>query len=237
MSESAGPAEATGTPETSDRSEGTGTAPATRLDRRKARTRRALLDAARAIAAERDPADVSIQEITDRADVGFGSFYNHFATKGELFDAAVAEVLEEHGRLLDRASEGVEDPAEVFAIGLRTTARLAEDHPVIAQVLVRAGLSYLTASGGLAPRAMRDIERAVTAGRFDVATPFLGVVTTTGCLLAYLHVRLQAPERLGHESADELAERLLRMLGMSPAEAHEIACRPLPAALEGGLHG
>ena len=142
-------------------------------------------------------------------------------------------MLEEHGRLLDRASEGVEDPAEVFAIGLRTTARLAEDHPVIAQVLVRAGLSYLTASGGLAPRAMRDIERAVTAGRFDVATPFLGVVTTTGCLLAYLHVRLQAPERLGHESADELAERLLRMLGMSPAEAHEHRL-PAPTCGAGG---
>jgi AcrR family transcriptional regulator len=227
MSESAGPAEATGT------SDARGASPATRLDRRKARTRRALLDAARAIAAERDTGDVSIQEITDRADVGFGSFYNHFATKAELFDAAVAEVLEEHGRLLDRASEGVEDPAEVFAIGLRTTARLAEDHPVIAQVLVRAGLSYLTSSGGLAPRAARDIERAVAAGRFDLSAPFLGVVTTTGCLLAYLHVRLQSPERLGHESVDELVERLLRMMGMSPADAREIAARPLPAGLEG----
>src|SRR5919199_318276 len=110
----------------------------TRLDRRKARTRRALIDAARAIVAERDTADVSIQEITDRADVGFGSFYNHFATKAELFDAAVGEVLEEHGRLLDRASAGVEDPAEVFAVGLRTTARLAEHHPGVAQVIVRA---------------------------------------------------------------------------------------------------
>ena len=205
----------------------------TRLDRRKARTRRALLDAARAIAAERDTGEVSIQEITDRADVGFGSFYNHFTTKAELFDAAVAEVLEEHGRLLDQASAGVEDPAEVFAVGVRTTAHLAEHHRVIAQVLVRAGLAYLTSSEGLAPRAARDIERAAAAGRFDVATPFLGVVTTTGCLLAYLHVRLQAPERLGHESVDELVERLLRMMGMSPADAREIAARPLPAGLEG----
>jgi AcrR family transcriptional regulator len=119
----------------------------TRLDRRKARTRHALLDAARAIVAERDTWDLSIQEITDRADVGFGSFYNQFATKGELFDAAVAEVPEESSGLLDRVSAGVQDPAEVFAVGLRATARLAEDNPAIAQILVRAGLDYSRRTG------------------------------------------------------------------------------------------
>jgi len=46
----------------------------TRLDRRKACTRRALLDAAQAFIVERGTTDVSIQEITERADVGFGSF-------------------------------------------------------------------------------------------------------------------------------------------------------------------
>ena len=52
---------------------GAGPAP-TRVDRRKARTRRALVDAARALLVERGTDDVSIQEITTRADVGFGSF-------------------------------------------------------------------------------------------------------------------------------------------------------------------
>jgi len=48
-----------------------------RLDRRKARTRGALIAAAREMLASRDPAEVSIQDITEAADVGFGSFYNH----------------------------------------------------------------------------------------------------------------------------------------------------------------
>ena len=34
-----------------------------------------------------------------KADVGFGSFYDHFSTKSELFEAAVADVLEELGEL------------------------------------------------------------------------------------------------------------------------------------------
>src|SRR5512140_2081009 len=88
----------------------------TRLDRRKARTRRALLDTARELLAERDTSDVSIQEITERADVGCGSFYNHFTSKTELFEIAVTEVLEEHGALMDTVTAGIEDPAEVFAV-------------------------------------------------------------------------------------------------------------------------
>jgi AcrR family transcriptional regulator len=205
----------------------------TRLDRRRERTRRALLDAARAIMAEHGTSDVSIQEITERADVGFGSFYNHFSSKTELFEAAVGEVLEEHGQLLDEVTSGIEDPAAVFALAVRATARLAVERPAVAQVLVRAGLDYLVAADGLAPRALRDVERAVAAGRFIAPTPFLAVVSTTGCLMAYLHVRLNTPHLLERETGDELAESLLRMLGMEAAEAHEIAHRPFPSTLDG----
>jgi AcrR family transcriptional regulator len=94
-----------------------------RLDRRKARTRAALLAAARELLTSRDPAAVSIQEITDAADVGFGTFYNHFQSKQELFDAAVEEVIEEHGAMLEEITAGIEDPAEVFAASVRITAR------------------------------------------------------------------------------------------------------------------
>jgi AcrR family transcriptional regulator len=48
---------------------------ASRLDRRKARTRQALIDAAVRLIAEGSGEGASIQEITDKADIGFGSFY------------------------------------------------------------------------------------------------------------------------------------------------------------------
>ena len=43
-----------------------------------------------------------VLEITQAADVGMGSFYNHFDSKEELFEAAVADVLDAHGALLDQ---------------------------------------------------------------------------------------------------------------------------------------
>jgi hypothetical protein len=52
-------------------------------DRRRVRTRAALIAAAQRILADDARAEVSIKQITDAADVGFGSFYNHFDTKAE----------------------------------------------------------------------------------------------------------------------------------------------------------
>jgi AcrR family transcriptional regulator len=79
--------------------------------------------------ASRDPAEVSIQEITEAADVGFSSFYNHFDSKAELFDAALAEAMEELGQLLDGLTRDIGDPAQVFATAVRITARLPKTYP------------------------------------------------------------------------------------------------------------
>ena len=79
------------------------TPPANRLDRRKARTRAALIRAAQTLIAE-GRTNVPILEITQAADVGMGSFYNHFETKEELFDAAVEAVMDAYGQLLDRVT-------------------------------------------------------------------------------------------------------------------------------------
>ena len=65
-----------------------------RLDRRKARTRQALTDAAVRLIAEGRGDRASIAEITEEADIGFGSFYNHFDSKEPLFQTASEEVLE-----------------------------------------------------------------------------------------------------------------------------------------------
>jgi AcrR family transcriptional regulator len=200
----------------------------TRMDRRKALTRQKLVDAARAFLASDTHSTASIQDITDAADVGFGSFYNHFASKAELFEAAVAEVLEELGQLLDGLSSTVDDPAMAFAQSVRLTARLAVARPETAQVLVRHGMAYIDADEGLAPRALRDIETGAAAGRFQVGDPRLALATTAGALLAILHVSLSNPDSVTDATCDEAAEQLLRMLGVPLDEAHEIATAPLP---------
>jgi AcrR family transcriptional regulator len=207
----------------------TETATPNRLDRRKARTRAALVAAARELLATRDPADVSIQEITDLADVGFGSFYNHFESKADLFDAALEEVLEEHGALFDALTADMDDPAEVFASATRMTVRMVRTHPQIANILQRTGLRYINAPDGLAPRAVRDLRRAKEAGRFQIDDPRVAQLCASGATLGVLSLITNNPRPKAIDAAaEELAVYLLRMFGLPDDEAREIARRPLP---------
>ncbi|MFE5084180.1 TetR/AcrR family transcriptional regulator [Streptomyces mirabilis] len=65
----------------------------------------------RQILAESGDTSASFQAIAERADVSFGSFYNHFTSKAELFDAAVADALHEYGQAIDEHVHGIQDPA------------------------------------------------------------------------------------------------------------------------------
>ena len=204
-----------------------GEQPATRLDRRRARTRAALIGAAQELLAE-DRTNVSILEITQAADVGLGSFYNHFQSRDELFEAAVDDVLEAHGNLMDLATEGVDDPAEVFARAFRLTGRFHRLMPGASQVLLHHGTELLLSDHGLAPRALRDIKAATKAGRFTVKDPELALAAAGGAILALGQLLHSQPRRDAAKAADELTEDLLRMFGVPSKEAHEICSRPLP---------
>jgi AcrR family transcriptional regulator len=199
-----------------------------RLDRRKARTRQALIDAAVRLIAEGPGSRASIQEITEAADVGFGSFYNHFDSKEQLFQAASEEVMERWGQMIDRASGGISDPAELFAVGLRISGRLGWTHPDIAGFLTGAGLDALDIPRGLAPRALRDIQAGQAAGRFTVPDAEIALSAVAGGLLGLLRLRQRQPERVHEAAVDQLAEAILRLLGVPAPEAARIAALELP---------
>jgi AcrR family transcriptional regulator len=201
---------------------------ATRLDRRKARTRQALIDAAVRLIAEGRGERASIQEITEAADIGFGSFYNHFDSKEELFRTASEEVLERWGQMIDRACAGIEDPAEVFATSFRISGRLGWTHPDLARFLTGAGLELLDVPWGLAPRALRDIRSGQAAGRFILPHAEIALSTVAGGLLGLLRVHQQHPEQIDEVAVDQLAEAILRMLGIPARDARRIAARKLP---------
>jgi AcrR family transcriptional regulator len=199
-----------------------------RLDRRKARTRQALIDAAVRLIAEGRGDRASIQEITEEADIGFGSFYNHFDSKEQLFQTASAEVLEQWGQLIDQATAGITDPAERFAVGLRISGRLGWTHPDIAGFLTGAGLDALDIPVGLAPRALRDIEAGRAAGRFTVPDAEIALSAVAGGLLGLLRMCQRHPERVTEAAVDQLTEAELRLLGVPADEAARLVTAPLP---------
>jgi AcrR family transcriptional regulator len=204
--------------------------PSSRVERRKAQTRDKLIGAARAMLASDAAAQASIQEITEAADVGFGSFYNHFSSKAELFEVAAADVLDELGALLDQLSVDVDDPVLTFTRSLRLALRLCRNRPEMAAVLIRHGMPYMESPRGLAPRALRDIQACIAACRFEPTEPRLALAAVAGALLATLQLALTDPDLVDDAAFDHLAEQILRMLGTPYDQAHALAHTPLPVA-------
>src|SRR6201990_3480409 len=178
--------------------------PPNRLERRKQRTRAALVKAAQRLIAE-GRVNVPVLEITQAADVGMGSFYNHFESKEQLFEAAIADVLDAHGAMLDRLTASIEDPAETFAISFRLTGRLFRRRPQESRILLANGMALLSSERGLAPRALRDIKAGVEAGRFrgDVGDdPELALAMAGGALLGLGNLLRDNPDRDDAVAAD-----------------------------------
>jgi AcrR family transcriptional regulator len=200
---------------------------ANRLDRRKARTRAALIRAAQTLIAE-GRANAPILEITQVADVGMGSFYNHFETKAQLFEAAVEAVMDAYGQYLDNLTADIDDPAEVFASSFRLTGRLHRREPELSGVLLNNLLRLLSAEDGLASRVRQDIAAAVDAGQFDFEDLDLAVTITAAALLALGQLFDDDRDRDAEETTDRVTEGLLRMFGAPRPLGRKISRSPLP---------
>jgi AcrR family transcriptional regulator len=198
-----------------------------RLERRKQRTRAALISAAQAFIAA-GKLNVPVQDISQAADVGVGSFYNHFDSKEQLFQVAVNEVLDAHGALLEALTASINDPAETFACSFRLTGRLFRRRPQEARVMLNHGLALITRDRGLGPRAKRDIAAAAGAGRFQVDDPELAMAVAAGALMGLGQLLTDEPERDDETATDQVTESVLRLFGLPADEAAQMCRKPLP---------
>src|SRR5579864_2471244 len=160
--------------------------PSNRQARRRSQTRARLVRAAAALFARQGVDNTRINEITDEADVGFGSFYNHFKSKEEIVEAVLTETLAAQGAAVADLTAGLEDPAEVVAVAHRHFIELARSDPDWAWLLIRLDLSQKVALGALGPFAEQDIAAGVKAGRFRVANRRIAMLDAGGALLSVM---------------------------------------------------
>ena len=206
--------------------------------RRRRETREKLLEAAFSLMAERGLDAVTITEITEAADVGIGSFYNHFESREALHAAVIDTVFEEFADNLDRLVSAVDDPAEVVAISVRHTILRAQREPLWGQFLVKEGLSARALTRGLGVRLARDIQRGIAKQRFTTPDPAMSLITLGAGVLGAISVSIesQKPDSLllglglaGDGIAERATTLLLQGLGLSHDQAAVIAHMPLPS--------
>lgn len=198
-----------------------------RVARKRAIKRAALIAAARRALAE-GRSSISIQELTEEADMGFGSFYTHFPDKESLFDAAAADTMETYGAFVDTLAEGLAG-IDAFALGVRITCRLAPTQPEMTRLVLNLGTSILLRDEGLMRRLKRDLAQGFTDGSFDGWDPDRALMAIGGAVLGTLQLLDADPSRDAATEADDLCLHLLHMLGVPLEIAREHAYAALPA--------
>ncbi len=94
-----------------------------RRERRKEETRQRLIEAALSLMQEKPFEQISVEEITERADVAKGTFFNYFPTKEHLLMAYMQEMVEEVYEFLDQLHpESAESQWEVLRQVMRFIA-------------------------------------------------------------------------------------------------------------------
>jgi AcrR family transcriptional regulator len=197
-----------------------------RIARKRERTRARLIAAATELIAEHGVEALRVREVTDLADVGFGSFYNHFENKEELIETVVTNAIEVTTERIMLGAEEFDDPAETAAVAHRAFIQIAYDDPQLARLLVNLDHADALLETASWPFLAPVLERGVETGRFagvdvDVAVSFI-VGATIGVMRGIVE------ERLGPQADVDSARTLLRACGLSDPDATAVAQRSGP---------
>ena len=197
-----------------------------RVERRRARVRQRILEVAEDLTQSRGVEVVTIEDITEAADVARRTFYHYFDSKHDVLVPIARARTRELNRRIDRIVEGVDDPAEVVSIALRHTLRSMPEDPMCAWFIFRSGLPQQRLREGIGESGSRDVSRGIETGRFALANAASAGSVLSGAVIGALSGRLEGT--LDDADLDDAVEYLLRLLGVPAGEAQDIAHRPLP---------
>jgi AcrR family transcriptional regulator len=193
---------------------------------RATRTKAALMAAGRRLLSQRPIDAVTVDDIVQAAEVGKGSFYNHFADREALARAIAAQIRASIESAVMRANAGVDDPARRLARAVCAYLRFALHEPEGAGVLVHIHAGHTSLTAPLNRGLVEDLEIGLASGRFDIATVESGVLFVLGVTqLALVRIVQEPNQAFAISLSQQMCALVLRGLGILGAEADQIAAQ------------
>ncbi len=196
-----------------------------RAARKRERTRGELVAAAERLVAARGLDALSIDDITEEADVAKGTFYTHFEDKDDLAAEIGRNIRLELEDKITTTNEDVTDAATRMANGLSSLCAFAIMQPVRARALLRLIPGGVDPDTPINAGIRGDVAMGEKTKRFTVASVNAATVATIG-------IAMSAGMRLSDETrpvpepfafAAEVVATALTALGMKLPEAQRLA--------------
>lgn len=198
-----------------------------RSSRRRAKSRAALIAAARETMSVKGVDATTIADITEAADLGFGTFYNHFKSKDEIVDAAMADMVERLGDEIDELIAPIDDPFFAQIVAWHQVVRLAVSEPIWGWFVLRSSKTLNMLNEGLTVRFRRDVKKAVESGDFDVRDIDVVANLVGGGVLSLVNARLSGA--INDDQVSEGIALLVTHLGITPEKARKLIAQPIPS--------
>jgi AcrR family transcriptional regulator len=197
-----------------------------RTERRREDTRRRLMKAAYEIIAERGFEGLVIQDITQRADVGYGSFYNHFASKEAIVEATIEAAHLRTKQMYEGLDAHTADRVEAFAADLRMWFHVSTADTRWGWFMIRTVLSAKEFRSGVAELVKRAIRAGIDDGAFTHGDVEMAHEIIAGLLLLGT-LKLVSAEVPG-DYAEKIVGAALKTLGVSNKKIENAMKQPLP---------
>jgi AcrR family transcriptional regulator len=197
------------------------------MSRQKQKTRNALVKAALSVMARKGTEAATISDITEAADVGFGSFYNHFASKDEVLSVVTEQLLDSIGKFIDETIKDASDPLETLATALRLFIAILISKPEWAQFIIRISATPNYKQFGIFHRLFRDIEKVSEKSNSNIVDP--GTVNyAIGGAMLFMVVALLEGDLPSDNAPNRIAAAALRILGQNEGAIAKLIAKPLP---------
>lgn len=196
-----------------------------RQARRKQKTRASLIKAANEVFSTKGVDSASVTDITEAADVAYGTFYNYFTSVEDIVLASVEQVLHEVNEEIRVLPDGSSEPAIQIISGLRELFRRVVSEPAFNWLRHKPELVAEVIFASVAADAKRDIARGIDSGDFH--PPGEVALAQTFCTWGFTGVMRQLSDSPADVewAADEVSKVLLRVLGVSDSKAQKVVER------------
>ncbi len=190
------------------------------------RTRVQLVQAAINVFGARGYVEATMQEIAAVAGMTTGTVYNHFKTKEELASAVALLLADTLCRRITDSEQGVQEGAERMAIAIRRYIWLAEESPQWALMILEIAAAAPQFLIEIRDYALADLRLGIKQKAFRVASEAAAMDMINGTVQQAMRTVTYGAAPTNH--GRDVANCVLRGLGMGQAEAKAVAHRPLP---------
>lgn len=196
-----------------------------RHERKRARTRAKLMDAAVVVFANMGVESASIKEITREAKMANGTYYLYFKDKDEIVHEVCTQILTRIAQNVDQSISEITDAVERVSIATRRFLHFSGSNPNWGQAFIKSFWSLPSIQSFVTAPLRNDLELGVKQGVFHIDIDDFLLYVFGGMLIAALTEHFKGSA--GDDAGSRTAQLILQMLGVPHDQAKEVAWRPI----------